>query len=123
MKNRALAFSLGHGTAVARFLANCVTRELRDGSVPFTNRRGYDLGGGTMNRDVLKGNWTQLKGKVRRQWGKLTDDDVERIKGNRDILIGKLQEHYGRTRQQAEEDLERWLDAEDREGRGDDRQP
>jgi uncharacterized protein YjbJ (UPF0337 family) len=76
-----------------------------------------------MNRDVLKGNWTQLKGKVRRQWGKLTDDDIERIKGDRDILIGKLQEHYGRTREQAEEDLERWLDAEEREERGDDRRP
>jgi uncharacterized protein YjbJ (UPF0337 family) len=65
-----------------------------------------------MNQDVLKGNWAQLKGKIRQQWGKLTADDVERIKGDRDILIGRLQEHYGRTREEAESDLERWLEAE-----------
>lgn len=62
-----------------------------------------------MNRDTLKGQWTQLKGKVREQWGKLTDDDVDQMQGNAEQLIGKLQERYGRTREQAEQDVDRWL--------------
>jgi uncharacterized protein YjbJ (UPF0337 family) len=62
-----------------------------------------------MNRDILKGQWTQLKGKIREQWGKLTDDEIEQMQGNSEQLIGKLQERYGRTREQAEQDLDRWL--------------
>jgi uncharacterized protein YjbJ (UPF0337 family) len=61
-----------------------------------------------MNRDTLKGQWTQLKGRIRNQWGKLTDDEVSQIQGNAEILIGKLQEHYGYSREQAERELERW---------------
>jgi uncharacterized protein YjbJ (UPF0337 family) len=61
-----------------------------------------------MNRDTLKGQWTQLKGRIRNQWGKLTDDEVSQIQGNAEILIGKLQEHYGYSREQAEHELERW---------------
>jgi uncharacterized protein YjbJ (UPF0337 family) len=62
-----------------------------------------------MIEDVLKGQWNQLKGRVRQQWGRLTDDDVSQIKGERDILIGKIQEHYGRTRIEAEAELAGWL--------------
>jgi uncharacterized protein YjbJ (UPF0337 family) len=62
-----------------------------------------------MNRDTLKGQWTQLKGKVREQWGKLTDDEIEQMQGNTEQLIGKLQERYGRTREQAEQEVDRWL--------------
>jgi uncharacterized protein YjbJ (UPF0337 family) len=65
-----------------------------------------------MNEDILKGQWNQIKGQVRQRWGKLTDDDVAQIKGSRDVLLGKIQEHYGRTRQEAEEDLKRWADAQ-----------
>ena len=65
-----------------------------------------------MNRDILKGNWEQVKGRLRSQWGKLTDDDLERIKGDREVLVGQLQERYGRTREEMEEELERWLDDE-----------
>jgi uncharacterized protein YjbJ (UPF0337 family) len=65
-----------------------------------------------MNEDILKGQWNQLKGQVRQRWGKLTDDDVAQIKGSRDILVGKIQERYGRSRQEAEEDLKRWADAQ-----------
>ena len=61
-----------------------------------------------MNRDTLKGQWTQLKGRIRSQWGKLTDDEVSQIQGNAEVLIGKLQEHYGYSREQAERELERW---------------
>ncbi len=54
-----------------------------------------------MNNDVLKGKWLQMKGEVRRQWGKLTDDDVAQIEGSSEKLIGKLQERYGYARDQA----------------------
>ncbi len=58
-----------------------------------------------MNSDTLKGQWTQLKGKVKQQWGKLTDDDMTQIEGNSELLIGKLQERYGYTREQAEREV------------------
>jgi uncharacterized protein YjbJ (UPF0337 family) len=61
-----------------------------------------------MNRDTFKGQWMQLKGQLRRQWGKLTDDEVDQIQGNAEVLLGKLQERYGYSRQQAEQELERW---------------
>jgi uncharacterized protein YjbJ (UPF0337 family) len=61
-----------------------------------------------MNKDTLKGQWTQLKGQLRKQWGKLTDDEVDQIQGSAEILIGKLQERYGYSREQAEREIERW---------------
>ncbi len=54
-----------------------------------------------MNRDILEGQWTQIKGKVRERWGKLTDDDLDKIAGKRDQLIGTIQEKYGEARDQA----------------------
>jgi uncharacterized protein YjbJ (UPF0337 family) len=65
-----------------------------------------------MNQDILKGQWKQIKGRVRQQWGKLTDDDLALIKGDRDVLLGKLQEHYGRSRDEAMKDVDEWLQAE-----------
>jgi uncharacterized protein YjbJ (UPF0337 family) len=62
----------------------------------------------TMNRDTLKGQWTQLKGKVRQQWGKLTDDEIDQMQGNAEMLIGKIQERYGRSREEAEREFDRW---------------
>jgi uncharacterized protein YjbJ (UPF0337 family) len=67
-----------------------------------------------MNEDILKGQWSQLKGRVRQEWGRLTNDDVARIDGDREILLGRLQELYGRTREEAEEELEQFLSAEPR---------
>lgn len=55
-----------------------------------------------VNWDVIKGNWNQLKGEARTQWGKLTDDDWDQIAGQKDKLVGKLQERYGWTREEAE---------------------
>jgi len=55
-----------------------------------------------MNTDQLAGNWKQLKGKIKERWGKFTDDDVTVIEGKKDQLIGRLQERYGYTREQAE---------------------
>jgi uncharacterized protein YjbJ (UPF0337 family) len=62
-----------------------------------------------MNNDVLKGKWMQMKGEVRRQWGKLTDDDVAQIEGSSETLIGKLQERYGYARDQAEREYNAWV--------------
>lgn len=54
-----------------------------------------------MNTNDLKGKWNQLKGNVQRQWGKLTDDDLDIIKGDTDILVGKLQERYNISEEEA----------------------
>jgi uncharacterized protein YjbJ (UPF0337 family) len=61
-----------------------------------------------MNRDVLKGKWMQIRGDVKRQWGKLTDDDLTRIDGDRDKLMGILEERYGYSREQAEREVDRF---------------
>lgn len=55
-----------------------------------------------MNKDIAAGNFKQLKGKIKQQWGKLTDDEIDEIEGNTEILAGKLQEHYGWERAEAE---------------------
>ena len=58
-----------------------------------------------MNKDQVQGNWKQLKGKVKEQWGKLTDDDLDQIAGKRDQLEGKIQERYGIQRDEAERQI------------------
>jgi uncharacterized protein YjbJ (UPF0337 family) len=55
-----------------------------------------------MNKDTVKGNFTQLKGKIKQQWGKLTDDEIDQMEGHAEILAGKLQERYGLQRDEAE---------------------
>jgi CheY-like chemotaxis protein/uncharacterized protein YjbJ (UPF0337 family) len=60
---------------------------------------------GTMNEDIFEGMWKQAKGNVREWWGKLTDDDIERIGGKKDKLMGALQERYGWTRERAEQEV------------------
>jgi uncharacterized protein YjbJ (UPF0337 family) len=67
-----------------------------------------------MNGDILKGVWSQWRGRVRQQWGRFTDDDVARIDGDRELLLGRIQQLYGRTREAAEEELEQFLSAEPR---------
>ena len=62
-----------------------------------------------MNQHVLKGKWLQLKGEVRRQWGKLTDDDLDQIEGNSEKMVGKLQERYGWARNDAEREVNDFL--------------
>ena len=61
-----------------------------------------------MDNNVFKGKWTQMKGEAKKQWGKLTDDDLDVINGEKDKLIGKLQERYGHTREQAETEYNNW---------------
>ena len=64
-----------------------------------------------MNWDQIEGNWKQVKGAVRKKWGKLTDDDVDVIAGKRDILLGKIQERHGIAREEAEKELKAWEDS------------
>jgi uncharacterized protein YjbJ (UPF0337 family) len=59
-----------------------------------------------MNEDILKGQWKQLRGQIKQWWGVLTDDDLDKINGRRDQLIGKLQEKYGFTKDQATRELD-----------------
>jgi uncharacterized protein YjbJ (UPF0337 family) len=61
-----------------------------------------------MNEDTLKGQWTQLQGAVRAQWGKLSNDDVDQIQGQTEQLVGKIQERYGIAREEAERQVESW---------------
>ena len=60
-----------------------------------------------MNEDIFAGQWKQMRGELKSWWGKLADDDLERIGGQKDKLIGLVQEKYGYARQQAEEEVER----------------
>lgn len=61
-----------------------------------------------MNWDRIEGNWKQLKGNVKQQWGKLTDDQLDVIAGNREKLSGKIQETYGISREEAEKQVKAW---------------
>jgi uncharacterized protein YjbJ (UPF0337 family) len=62
-----------------------------------------------MNRDVLEGQWKQLKGKVKQQWGRLTDDELDQISGRYDELAGLIQERYGYSRDEAHNEVDMWL--------------
>ena len=61
-----------------------------------------------MNEDIIQGKWEQVKGDVQRQWGKLTNDDLDLIEGNRKKLAGKIQETYGIAREEAEKQVKEW---------------
>jgi len=65
-----------------------------------------------MNWDQLEGKWKQVKGGVRKQWGKLTDDDLEYMSGSKDQFIGRLQERYGLAREDAQTQADKWLQAQ-----------
>ena len=62
-----------------------------------------------MNWDQAKGNWNQMKGKVKEQWGNLTDDDLDKIEGRSEQMIGLLQQRYGYAREKAEEEYNRFV--------------
>ena len=62
-----------------------------------------------MNWDQFKGGWKQLQGQVKAKWGKLTDDDLTVIAGKRDELAGVLQQKYGYAKDQAEKELDQFI--------------
>jgi uncharacterized protein YjbJ (UPF0337 family) len=63
-----------------------------------------------MNNDIVAGNWKQMKGKMKEQWGKLTDDDLNVAEGRRDQIVGKIQERYGIAKDEAERQLKAFED-------------
>ena len=67
-----------------------------------------------MNADILKGKWKQMRGEVKKWWGNLTDDDLDKIAGERDKLVGRIQERYGYAKDQAEAEVDRHLREYDR---------
>ena len=63
-----------------------------------------------MNRDIFEGKWKQMRGQVKEWWGQLTDDDLDRAAGKAEQLIGLLQQKYGYSREQAEQEFNRRLE-------------
>jgi uncharacterized protein YjbJ (UPF0337 family) len=61
-----------------------------------------------MNWEETKGRWNQMKGTVKKQWGKLTDDDLTVIAGQRDQLVGRIQERYGIAKEEADKQVKTW---------------
>jgi uncharacterized protein YjbJ (UPF0337 family) len=64
--------------------------------------------GGTMNWDQIEGKWKQMKGDIRTRWGKLTDDDLHLIGGQKDKLVGRIQERYGLQKDEAQRQVDDW---------------
>ena len=62
-----------------------------------------------MNWDQIQGKWKQYQGDARRQWGQLTDDEVEEVQGDRDKLEGLIQERYGRNKEEARREVDDWV--------------
>ncbi len=61
-----------------------------------------------MNSTTMKGKWNQMKGDAKKKWGNLTDDDLQQIEGDRDKLVGKIQERYGKSKEEAEREVDGW---------------
>ena len=66
-----------------------------------------------MNWDTISGQWKQMEGKIRENWGDLTDDELDKIAGKRDQLVGKIQERYGLSKDEAERRVKDWTDTID----------
>jgi uncharacterized protein YjbJ (UPF0337 family) len=84
------------GTALAPVSAS-------PGALPVLSMKGNH-----MNWDRVEGNWKQFSGKVKEKWGKLTDDHLTQINGKRDQLVGRVQEAYGVSRDQADREVSDW---------------
>ena len=67
----------------------------------------------TGTADIVKGKWKEIKGKLRQQWGKFTDDDVAQMQGSYEELLGKIQKKYGYQEKQAREELDAFLERND----------
>ena len=55
-----------------------------------------------MNKNIFQGKWEEIKGKIKQQWGKLTNDEIKKIEGNQQEIHGILQKHYGYSKEEAE---------------------
>lgn len=68
-----------------------------------------------MNKDIFEGKWKEIRGQAKELWGKLTDDDLERVGGKYDQFLGVVQQKYGYTREHAEKEVDRlWKEYEDK---------
>lgn len=63
-----------------------------------------------MNRDIAQGQWKRMKGVIREQWGRLTDDEFDEIAGRHEQLVGRIQQRYGKARDEAEQEVNDFLD-------------
>lgn len=64
-----------------------------------------------MNKDQFEGQWHKLKGTLRAKWGELTDDDIDRIEGNREKFVGEIQSRYGKTKEEAEKEVDDFMES------------
>lgn len=62
-----------------------------------------------MNEDIIKGKWKQLKGNMKKQWADLTDDDLQYAEGSHDYLVGRVQERYGRSKDEAKREVDKFV--------------
>ena len=99
--------------------AQAINRQL---DIRCSNRRKLQKlqGGHVVNWDQIKGRWNQTMGTVKKQWGKLTDDDLAVIDGQRERLVGKIQEKYGIAKEEADKQVKTWesMKVNEREERG-----
>jgi uncharacterized protein YjbJ (UPF0337 family) len=65
-------------------------------------------------QDIVLGKWHELKGQVRQQWGKVTDDDLAKLSGKTEELVGVLQQRYGYGKAQAEIEIKHWISEHER---------
>ena len=72
-----------------------------------------------MNVDIIKGKWTEVKGKLRQQWGKLTDDEIQKMKGTNEELVGALQKAYGYEKDKAQEEINSFVSRDEDKDRND----
>jgi uncharacterized protein YjbJ (UPF0337 family) len=89
---------------MARIVAGTASGQEAAAAGPRTDQKGS-----AMNWDRIEGNWKQFTGKVKEQWGKLTDDEIAQIDGNREQLEGKIQDRYGYAKEQVRKEVDDWL--------------
>ncbi len=63
-----------------------------------------------MNKDIIKGHWKEIKGQIKQQWGKLTDDQISKMSGTYEELEGALQKNYGYQQEQAKREIQEFID-------------
>jgi uncharacterized protein YjbJ (UPF0337 family) len=99
--------SANHGTAIAKttqrrrpIAVACLTLDRKHELLLMKMNPKYEEN--AMNWDTIQGKWKEVKGQVKEQWGKFSDDDLDRIEGKRDQLVGKVQQKYGVAKDEAE---------------------
>jgi uncharacterized protein YjbJ (UPF0337 family)/gas vesicle protein len=106
----------GYGRERAEQEANSWMREHKSTRDRFSSQQSsagqssISGAGMAMNKDTFKGQWNQMKGEIKKQWGKLTNDDMTRIEGDYDKFLGRMQERYGYTRAQAEQEANKYFE-------------